>query len=79
MKITIEKKESVEIEVQLPTYVKNNNHYFKIEENKTTSIYNSEKNYEIEINEYMMRFPFEYDEITESEFNEVYNQVKSKL
>jgi hypothetical protein len=79
MKITIEKREAIEVEVNLPAYRKKGSHLFKIEEKKSTTIYNTECEYQIQVNDYMMRYPFEYDEITESEFNEVYNQVKSKL
>ena len=80
MKITIEKKERVEIEVQLPTYRKSSHHYYMIDENKSICVYNgTEKNYSIEINEYMMRFPFDYDECSQELFEKMYNQVKSKL
>jgi hypothetical protein len=79
MKITIEKKESVEIEVQLPTYRKSKNHFYKLEENKTTCVYEGIGSYSIEVNEYCMKFPFEFEECTENDFNEMYNQVKNKL
>ena len=80
MKITIEKKERVEIEVQLPAYRKSNNHFYMIAENKTICVFNPSDNiYSIEVNDYMMKFPFDYDECSKELFEEMYNQVKSKL
>jgi hypothetical protein len=79
MKITIEKKETVEVEVTLPAYRKNNHHYFKLEENKTTTAYCFQNEYQIQVSGYLMNFPFQYEEITAEQFEEVYNQVKSKI
>jgi hypothetical protein len=80
MKITIEKKEKIEIEIELPVYRKSSHHYYKIDENKSVCVYNgTEGSYSIEINEYMMKFPFDYEECTKEQFEEVYNKVKSKF
>jgi len=79
MKITIERKEKIEIEVNLPAFRKNLFHFYKIEENKTTTVFESYQSYSIDVREFIMQYTFEYETITEQEFNEVYNQVKSKL
>lgn len=80
MKITIERKEKVEVEVQLPYYSKTTCHYFKIEENKTTCVdYYDLVSYGIEVNNYQQKFPFDYERTTEEEFNKVLEIVKLKI
>ena len=79
MKITIEKTEKTEFEVTFPVYKKKSIFFYKLEENKTTVVLNSNKDYSIEIKNHLSHYPFQYDETTEQEFNEAYNQVKSKL
>ena len=81
MKITIERKEKVEVEVQLPYYSKTTCHYFKIEENKTTCIYYPEntKSFGIEFASYQHKYPFDYEQTTEEEFNKVLQIVKLKM
>lgn len=81
MKITIERKEKVEVEVQLPYYSKTTHHYFKIEENKTTCVnhYDTLNSFGIEVNDYQQKFPFDYEQTTEEEFNKVFEIVKLKI
>lgn len=80
MKITVEKKERVEIEVTLPTYRRSSHHYYKVDENKSICVYfGGDSAYSIEVNEYMMRYPFDYEECSQELFEKVYNYVKSKL
>jgi len=81
MKITIERKEKVEVEVQLPYYSKTTCHYFKIEENKTTCVnyYDSLDSYGIDVNNYQQKFPFDYEQTTEEVFNKILEIVKLKI
>ena len=39
MKITIERKEKVQVEVQLPLFTKQSYHYYMIEESRTTVLF----------------------------------------
>lgn len=79
MKIKIEKTEIKEIEVTFPVYRKKSIFFYKLEENKTTTVLNANEEYSIEVKNYLSNYPFYQDEATEQEFNEAYNQVKSKL
>lgn len=76
MKVTIDKTEKVEIEVQLPLFTKNNTAYYKIEENKTTQICIWTNEINIKIVDWAMEYPCGYEQVTENEFNEVVNRLK---
>lgn len=80
MKITIERKEKVEVEVQLPYYSKTTCHFFKIEEDKTTCVnYYDLVSFGIEVNNYQQKFPFDYEKCTEEEYNKIFEIVKFKI
>jgi hypothetical protein len=76
MKVTIEKTERVEIEVQLPLFTKNGNRYWKIEENNTTQICLWTDEVMIKKVDWSMEYPCAYEQISEDEFNEVINKAK---
>jgi hypothetical protein len=76
MKVTIEKTERVEIEVQLPLFTKNGNRYWKIEENNTTQICLWTDEVMIKKVDWSMEYPCGYEQISEDEFNEVINKAK---
>jgi hypothetical protein len=76
MKVTIEKIERVEIEVQLPLFTKNGNRYWKIEENNTTQICLWTDEVMIKKVDWSMEYPCAYEQISEDEFNEVINKAK---
>jgi len=76
MKVTIEKKETMEIEVQLPLFTKDKERYYKIEENKTTIICLWSNEVSVKITEFAMSYPCAYEQITEEQFNEVRNKAK---
>jgi len=76
MKVTVEKTERVEIEVQLPLFTKNGNRYWKIEENNTTQICLWTDEVMIKKVDWSMEYPCAYEQITEDEFNEVINKAK---
>ena len=76
MKVTVEKTERVEIEVQLPLFTKNGNRYWKIEENNTIQICLWTDEVMIKKVDWSMEYPCAYEQITEEEFNEVINKAK---
>jgi len=49
MKITIERKEKVVVEVQLPYFSKNHYHYYMVEESRTTVLFCGENEQSITI------------------------------
>lgn len=76
MKVTVEKTEKVEIEVQLPLFTKDKERYYKIEENKTTIICLWSNEVSVKITEFAMNYPCAYEQITEDEFNTIRNKAK---
>jgi hypothetical protein len=76
MKVTIDKTERIEIEVQLPLFTKNGNRYWKIEENNTTQICLWTDEVMIKKVDWSMEYPCAYEQITEDEFNEVIKKAK---
>jgi hypothetical protein len=76
MKVTVEKTEKVEIEVQLPLFTKDKERYYKIEENKTTIICLWSNEVSVKITEFAMSYPCGYEQITEEQFNKVRNKAK---
>lgn len=79
MKITIERKEKVQVEVQLPLFTKQSYHYYMVEETRTTCLFLGDHEHSITVTEYMMQFPCSYEQITESEYNKVYNTIKKLI
>ena len=79
MKITIERKEKVVVEVQLPYFSKNNYHYYMVEESRTTVLFFGENEQSITVTQHMMQYPCSYEKIEEKEFNEVYNIIKKQI
>ena len=71
MKVTIEKKEKVEIEVQLPLFTKDGNRYWKIEENQTTQICLWSDEINVKKIDWAMQYPCGFEQITEEQFNEI--------
>ncbi len=56
MKVTIERKEKVEVEVQLPLFTKDKHHYYMLNENKSIVLFVGEDDYSISVNNYLMQF-----------------------
>ena len=79
MKITIERKEKVVVEEQLPYFSKNNYHYYMVEESRTTVLFFGENEQSITVTQHMMQYPCSYEKIEEKEFNEVYNIIKKQI
>ncbi|MEY2869443.1 MAG: hypothetical protein RIR01_1934 [Bacteroidota bacterium] len=79
MKITIEKKEMVEIEISFPRYARNGSHYYKIEENQTTVLFVSDMEHSFTVHGYMSKYPLSYMVITENEFSAALEELKSKI
>ena len=79
MKITIERKEKVVVEVQLPYFSKNHYHYYMVEETRTTVLFFGENESSITVTQHMMQYPCSYEKIEEKEFNEVYNIIKKQI
>lgn len=79
MKIIIERKEKVQVEVQLPLFTKQSYHYYMIEESRTTVLFFGENEQSITVTQHMMQYPCSYEQITESEYNEVYNTIKKLI
>lgn len=77
MKVTIEKTEKVDIEVQLPLFTKDGNRYWKIEENQSIQICLWNDEISIKKIDWAMSFPCAYEQITETEFNEVVTKAKN--
>lgn len=79
MKITIERKEKVQVEVQLPMFTKQSYHYYMVEESRTTVLFSGENEQSITVTQHMMQYPCSYERIEEKEFNEVYNTIKKQI
>lgn len=79
MKLTIQKTENIEVEVQLPTYRRTKFHYFKIDEKETITVYDGGNEFRIEKTERMIDFPLTFDETTPDEFNDKYKEVFEKI
>ena len=79
MKITIEKKEMVEIEISFPRYARSGSHYYKIEENQTIVLFVSDMEHSFTVHGYMSKYPLYYMVITEDEFNTAFEELKSKI
>lgn len=79
MKVTIDKIETVELEVQLPMFTKDKNYYYKICDKKTIIVNNSEFESSITIHDYMSKYPLAYEQISEQEFNNVFILLINKL
>ena len=79
MKITIERKEKVQMEVELPMFTKQSYHYYMVEETRTTVLFFGENEQSITVTQHMMQYPCSYERIEENEFNEVYNIIKKQI
>ena len=79
MKITIERKEKVQLEVQLPMFTKQSYHYYMVEETRTTVLFFGENEQSITVTQHMMQYPCSYEKIEEKEFNEVFNIIKKQI
>ena len=79
MKITIERKEKVVVEVQLPYFSKNHYHYYMVEKSRTTVLFFGEHESSITVTQHMMQYPCSYEKIEEKEFNEVFNIIKKQI
>ena len=79
MKITIERKEKVQLEVQLPMFTKQSYHYSMVEETRTTVLFFGENEQSITVTQHMMQYPCSYEKIDEKEFNEVFNIIKKQI
>lgn len=79
MKITIERKEKVQVEVQLPMFSKQSYHYYMVEESRTTVLFFGENEQSITVTQHMMQYPCSYERIEEKEFNEVFNIIKKQI
>lgn len=79
MKITIERKEKVQVEVQLPLFTKQSYHYYMVEETRTTCLFLGDHEHSITVTQHMMQYPCSYEQITESEYNEVYKTIKKLI
>ena len=79
MKITIERKEKVQVEVELPLFTKLSYHYYMIEESRTTCLFLGDHEHSITVTQHMMQYPCSYEQITESEYNEVYKTIKKLI
>ena len=79
MKITIERKEKVQMEVELPMFTKQSYHYYMVEETRTTVLFFGENEQSITVTQHMMQYPCSYEKIEEKEFNEVYNIIKKHI
>lgn len=79
MKITIQKTETIELDVQLPTYRRSTYHWFKIDEKETITVYNGGKDFRIEKVERLVEYPLSFNESNYDEFMQAYNEVKAKF
>ena len=79
MKITIERKEKVQVEVQLPLFTKQSYHYYMIEETRTTCLFLGGHEHSITVTQHVLQYPCAYEQITESEYNEVYKTIKKLI
>lgn len=79
MKITIERKEKLQVEVQLPMFTKQSYHYYMVEETRTTVLFFGENEQSITVTQHMMQYPCSYEKIEEKEFNEVFNIIKKQI
>ena len=79
MKITFQKTETIEVDVQLPAYRRSTYHWFKIDENETITVYNGGKDFRIEKVERLVEYPLGFNESNYDEFIAAYNEVKAKF
>lgn len=79
MKVTIERKEKVEVEVNLPLFTKDKYYYYMIEENRTTTVLYHKDEVIIQMVSYTMQFPCAYEQIDCEEFFNVLTLAKTKL
>lgn len=80
MKATIEVLQKIEVEYELPFYSKDVIHYYKLEAHRTTIVTNTQySSNSISFNNYMMDFPLKFEQISEDEFMQAYNEVKAKF
>lgn len=80
MKATIEVLQKIEVEYELPFYSKDVIHYYKLEAHRTTIVTNTQySSNSISFNNYMMDFPLKFEQISEEEFMQAYNEVKAKF
>lgn len=80
MKATIEVLQKIEVEYELPFYSKDVIHYYKLEAHRTTIVTNTQySSNSISFNNYMMDFPLKFEQISEEEFMQAFNEVKSKF
>lgn len=80
MKATIEVLQKIEVEYELPFYSKDVIHYYKLEHHRTTIVTNTQySSNSISFNNYMMDFPLKFEQISEDEFMQAYNEVKAKF
>ena len=79
MKITIERKEKVQVEVELPMFTKQSYHYYMVEETRTTVLFFGENEQSITVTQHMLQYPCSYEKIEEKEFNEVFNIIKKQI
>lgn len=79
MKVTIEKTEKVEVDVQLPYFSTGCGHYYKVEENKTTIVYNKDDYFSIEVKDVVFNYALGFEAISENEFDLQFESVKSKI
>ncbi len=80
MKATIEVLQKIEVEYELPFFSKDVIHYYKLEPHKTTIVTNTQySSNSISFNNYMMDFPLKFEQISEEEFMQAYNEVKAKF
>jgi len=50
-----------------------------VEETKTTVLFLGEFEHSIQVTQHMMQYPCSYEQITEKEYNEVYNTIKKQI
>ncbi len=80
MKATIEVLQKIEVEYELPFYSKDVIHFYKLEAHRTTIVTNTQySSNSISFNNYMMDFPLKFEQISEDEFMQAYNEVKAKF
>lgn len=80
MKVTIEKTEKVEIDIQLPYFSKGSGHYYKVEKNQTIILFNTKYDfYSLEVKDVMYSYPLSLEPVTENEFDLVLETIKTKI
>lgn len=79
MKVTIEKKEEIEVDIELPYYSFKLGYYFKVTEFNTITLFDFGEEISIANNGFMMKYPLTYQKITEQEFNLKFQEIKNKI